>query len=239
MIPVPSGVRVWLAGGVTGAARFNSWGKPEAVAGTAEGIAKALPEGAWARLSAGEGTKGPRAFDWAYLELADLDPADVGAPPGLGTWTRGLLVRRRPGDGELAFFSTWCPVGTGIEALVRVEGRRWAIEDAFETAKTELGLCHDETRSWHGWHRHVSLVMLAFALLAVVRHECDALSAPPKEDEERSRAMVRWSMQEIRRVAGRLAQRRIEPAFVIAWSAWRRCHQAVAREAHLKRRPQL
>jgi hypothetical protein len=51
--------------------------------------------------------------------------------------------------------------------------------------------------------------------------------------------MVRWSMQEIRRVAGRLAQRRIEPALAIAWSAWRRCHQAVAREAHLKRRAQL
>jgi hypothetical protein len=51
--------------------------------------------------------------------------------------------------------------------------------------------------------------------------------------------MVRWSMQEIRRVAGRLAQRRIEPAFVIAWSAWRRCHQALARDAHLKRNAQL
>jgi SRSO17 transposase len=46
---------------------------------------------------------------------------------------------------------------------VLVEGRRWAIEDAFETGKTELA--HNETRSWHGWHRHVSLVMLAFALL--------------------------------------------------------------------------
>ncbi len=59
-----------------------------------------------------------------------------------------------------------------------VEGRRWAIEDAFETAKTELGLAHNETRSWHGWHRHVSLVMLAFAMLAAVRHQ--AGSAPPK-----------------------------------------------------------
>ena len=62
--------------------------------------------------------------------------------------------------------------------LVPVEGRRWAIEDAFETAKTELGLCHNETRSWHGWHRHVSLVMLAFALLARVRQRPTV--APPK-----------------------------------------------------------
>jgi len=166
--------------GVTGAAQFNSWGKRPAMAGTAEEIAEALAADSWVRLSVGDGTKGPRLYEWAYLELADLDPEDVGAPPGLGTWTRGLLVRRRPGDGELAFFTTWCPAGTSLETLVQVEGRRWAIEDAFETAKNELGLDHNETRSWHGWHRHVSLVMLAFALLAVVRHRADALAAPPK-----------------------------------------------------------
>jgi hypothetical protein len=37
----------------------------------------------------------------------------------------------------------------------------------------------------------------------------------------------------------RLAQRRIRPAHVIAWSLWRRAHQAAAREAHIKRTPQL
>jgi hypothetical protein len=43
-------------------------------------------------------------------------------------------------------------------------------------------------------------------------------------------------VQEIRRIAVRLAQRRIQPAHVIAWSLWRRAHQAAARNAHLKRR---
>ncbi len=102
--------------------------------------------------------------------MADLGPGDYGTP-WTGLWTRGLLIRRSLADGELAFFSTWCPAGTPIETLVAVEGRRWAIEDAFETAKTELGLTHNETRSWHGWHRHVSLVMLAFAMPAAVRHQ--------------------------------------------------------------------
>jgi SRSO17 transposase len=64
--------------------------------------------------------------------------------------------------------------------LAGVEGRRWAIEDAFATAKTELGLDHSETHSWHGWHRHVSLVMLAFALLVVIRHRADAVTSPQK-----------------------------------------------------------
>jgi len=184
--------------GVASSAQFNAWGKPgaEAVAGTAEEIAKALPEASFVRLSAGEGVEGPRLFDWAYLELADNDPEDMGAPPGLGSWTRGLLVRRRLSDGELAFFTTWCATGTPLETLVRVEGRRWAIEDALETAKTELGLCHNETRSWHGWHRQVSLVMLAFALLAVVRHQADAVEAPQTTAR---RGAAQWSAGRCRR----------------------------------------
>ena len=155
--------------GVSATQPFNSWiDKPE-VAGTAEEIAHDIDPSAWQRLSAGEGTKGARLYDWAYLELADLSAGEVGAEsPGL--WTRGLLIRRNIGDQSLAFFTTWCPAGTTIETLVAVEGGRWAIEDSFETAKNELGLDHNETRSWHGWHRHVSLVMLAFAKVARVRH---------------------------------------------------------------------
>ena len=124
--------------------------------------------------------KGARLHDWAYLELADLDAGDFNAA-FVGVWTRGLLIRRSIADGDLAFFSTWCPVGTSLEKLVTVEGHRWAIEDSFETAKNEFGLDHNETRSWHGWHRHVSLVMLAFAMMAVIRHRANIRPPePPK-----------------------------------------------------------
>jgi len=164
--------------GVNANSQFNSWiGKLE-VSGTAEQIARGLDASAWCRLSAGEGTKGPRLYDWVYLELADLD-ADEFNPTLDGTWTRGLLVRRTVGRGECAFFTTWCPAGTGIEQLVQVEGQRWAIEDSFETAKTELGLDHNESRSWHGWHRHVSLVTLAFAMMTTIRHHANQ-PAPQK-----------------------------------------------------------
>ena len=68
-----------------------------------------------------------------------------------------------------------------LEKLVMVEGHRWAIEDSFETAKNEFGLDHNETRSWHGWHRHVSLVMLAFAMMAVIRVSANTRPLdPPK-----------------------------------------------------------
>jgi SRSO17 transposase len=128
--------------GVNATQQFHSWiGKPP-VSGTAAAIAQALDASAWQRLSAGEGTKGARLDDWAYLELADLDTAEY-ISNGVGLWTRGLLIRRRISDGELAFFATWCPAGTPIETLVMVEGHRWAIEDSFETTKTELGLDHN------------------------------------------------------------------------------------------------
>jgi SRSO17 transposase len=108
--------------GVSSDARFNSWGKSRRVAGTAGTITQNLPASDWTRLSAGEGTKGARLNDWAYLELADLDAADYGASRS-GLWTRGLLIRRGIADGDLAFFSTWAPAGTSIETLVRVRER--------------------------------------------------------------------------------------------------------------------
>lgn len=170
--------------GVRSDHHFGSWSGKPPVAGTAAEIARDLEPSAWQRLSAGEGTKGTRLHDWAYCELADLD-ADEYDETKSGLWTRGLLIRRNISDGDLAFFTTWCPVGTGIQTLVAVEGHRWAIEDSFETAKNELGLDHNETRSWHGWHRHVSLVMLAFAMMAVIRYRANDVT-PPKRPRMRT-----------------------------------------------------
>lgn len=172
--------------GVDAAHAFRSWDKPRRVVGTAAAIANALGPSDWKRLSAGAGTKGPRLHDWCYLELADLE-AEAFNHENHGLWTRGLLIRRHIADGDLAYFTTWCPAGTSIKTLVGIEGHRWAIEDSFETAKNELGLDHNETRSWHGWHRHVSFVMLAFAMMAAIRHQANqpapkktASSAKPK-----------------------------------------------------------
>jgi SRSO17 transposase len=118
------------------------------------------PEG-WHRLSAGEGSKGPRLYDWAFL------PYRGGAPAG---WATGLLIRRKLDEpDELAFHLTLAPEGTDLATLVRVAGARWTIESCFEAAKGEVGLDEYEVRSWTGWHRHVTLAMLAHAYLAAVR----------------------------------------------------------------------
>jgi SRSO17 transposase len=122
--------------------------------------AAGVPAEGWQRLSAGEGAKGPRLHDWAFLPYR-------GAPPGRGT---GLLVRRKLDEpDDLAFYLTLAPEGTDLATLVRVAGTRWTIEACFEAAKGEVGLDEYEVRSWTGWHRHVTLAMLAHAYLAVIR----------------------------------------------------------------------
>ena len=99
---------------------------------------------------------------------------------------------------------------------------RHAIKDGFETAKNELGLDHNESRSWHGWHRHVSLVMLAFAMTAAIRHRANPpvpKNRPPppgKNKNTTTPSLIRWSIQEIRRIAIRLARKRIQSAHTFA-----------------------
>ena len=126
-----------------------------------EDLAKGLPAQAWRRLSAGAGAKGERLYDWARVQLVRLQ-----APP----WEHWLLVRRSIADPEdLAYFVVFGPAGSRLLDLARVAGRRWLVEECFEAAKQEVGLADYEVRSWRGWHRHVTLAMLALALLAGLR----------------------------------------------------------------------
>jgi SRSO17 transposase len=124
-------------------------------------ILATLPEDGWSRLSAGDGAKGPRWYDWRWLPLADpLEP----------TWCRWLLIRRSLSDAtEMRASVVFAPQETTLEAVVRVAGARWTIEQLFEAAKGEVGLDHDEVRSWTGWYRHITLAMWALALLTVMR----------------------------------------------------------------------
>src|SRR5918911_1023444 len=111
-----------------------------------------VPAGAWQRLSAGEGAKGPRLYDWVHLPCGWLE-----APEG---WQKGLLIRRKLAQPEaFTFYLTLAPEAAGLSDLVRVAGTRWTIEACFEAAKGKVGLDQYEVRSWTGWHRHITLAM--------------------------------------------------------------------------------
>jgi SRSO17 transposase len=119
-----------------------------------------MPMRAWRRLSAGNGAKGPRIYDWARVALTRP------GWPGRGFW---LLVRRRLGDGELAYYACFGAARTTLADLVRVAGIRWAVEESFQAAKGQVGLDHYEVRRYDAWYRHVTLAMVAAGFLAAVR----------------------------------------------------------------------
>ena len=119
------------------------------------------PARVWHRLSCGDGSKGPRLFDWAIRPVNSPEPEE---------YARWLLVRRDVDDPEeVAYFLCGGSPGTTLEQLVAVAGARWTIEECFAIAKGDCGLDHYEVRSWAGWHRHVTLALFAHAVLTVIR----------------------------------------------------------------------
>ena len=138
----------------------------------------APPTDGWQRLSAGDGAKGPRWYDWVRLPLI---------APLVAGWERWVLLRRSVADpDDRTAYVCFAPTGSALSALVRVAGSRWTVEICFEAAKQEVGLAEYEVRSWTGWHRHVTLACLAHAFLTVVRaHGRDPLAEEQKGDRPR------------------------------------------------------
>jgi SRSO17 transposase len=183
----------------------------------------------WQRLAMSEGTKGPRLFDWAVV-------------PMLHQWEddgrHWLLMRRSLTDPqEKTYYFVFAPVGTTLQEMVKAIGARWHIEEDFENAK-DLGLDHYEVRSFVGWYRHITLVLLALAYLAGICATERFSTAPPTTSGTASTAdVLALTVPEVRRLLARL----IWPASssarrVLAWSWWRRCHQRRASSSHTKRR---
>ena len=119
-----------------------------------------LPTEAWQPLSAGEGSKGQRLYDWAWV------PLRYQTAEGFSRW---LLARRSLRDPQnIAYYFAHARTGTTLAELAAAAGLRWTVEECFLRAKDDLGLDHCEARSWHGWHRHMSLVMAVAAFLTRV-----------------------------------------------------------------------
>lgn len=127
----------------------------------------------WTRLSAGDGAKGPRLYDWQTIALT---------APSVSGWRRWLLVRRSISDPtDLTTFLCFAPADTELSTLVEVAGSRWHIERCFQEAKGEVGMDHYEVRSGSGWYRHITLACLAHAFLSVLRSRHPETALPPEK----------------------------------------------------------
>jgi SRSO17 transposase len=189
-----------------------------------------LPGSAWQRRSAGAGSKGPRFYDWAWLDdvTTDVDPDDGGE--------HSLLIRRNTSTGELAFYRCWTPRPATLANLVRVAGIRWTVEEAFQAAKSQVGLDQHQVRRWDSWHRFTTLALAALAVLTI----CAADAATGEADNPTDSALIKLTVNEIRRLINTLIIRPIRDlAHRLRWSHWRRRHQARARRAHYTQRLNL
>ena len=146
-------------------------------------LAQALTRGEWRVLSAGAGSKGPRLFAWARIELA---------APEIGGWQRWLLIRRSLDEGanpaEMAYVLIFAPTGTSLGEMVGAFGTRWTVEQCFEEAKGEVGLDEYEVRSWHGWYRHITLSMLSLSFVTALR-ACG-------EETILKKSLIRWTQSQ-------------------------------------------
>ena len=125
---------------------------------------------AWQRLSAGSGSKGERLYDWAWINTRMLGRLEAPQPTDTVGSTRWLLARRSLAKPEeVTFYRVSAPPTTTLPEVVRVAGSRWSIEVGFEQAKNEAGLDEYEVRSYVGWYRHVTLALLAHAVLGALR----------------------------------------------------------------------
>jgi SRSO17 transposase len=190
-----------------------------------------VPARGWRRLSAGDGAKGPRLYDWAYL------PYRAPTAPG---WQKGLLIRRKiKKPTEFTFYLTLAPTGTPLAERVRVAGTRWTVESCFETAKGEVGLDQYEVRSWTGWHRHITLALFAHAYPAALRKAAGGEKSGWETEIDLALRLdlLPPTVPELRRLLWHLVWAHPpDPEHILAWSAWRRRHQQRARRSHWKRR---
>ena len=128
---------------------------------TAETVVGA-PQTQWQRISAGEGTKGPRLSDWSVTQ----NPSSTNRPGH-----RYILARRGIDDPtDLAYYFCYSDKPATLQELVHVAASRWTVEECFQTGKNEAGLDHYQVRDYTAWYRHMTLSMIALAFLTIVRN---------------------------------------------------------------------
>ena len=188
----------------------------------------------WNRRSCGNGAKGRRLYDWAWIATASE--------------RHQLLIRRSISTGELAYYLAYVPdhYVCSLTDLVKVAGTRWAIEDDFQDAKQAVGLDETQVRSYRAWKRHTALALAAYALLAIGSSLAKAAHPPPvlPDDVDQTApadcGKTALTVPEIQRLLATTVAQRTPPTqtidFHLAWSDWRRSHQARARWHHYRTR---
>ena len=167
-VSVPKDTNCWLKRPMTITKSYKWGGKtrfktvlvdPDSKPLSVEELGKNINDYFWYRRKVSEGTKGPIVYEYTRRRI-------ILSADGLPQKTVWLLIRRTLSDEpEYSYFISNASSSTRLKTLVWLSGLRWAIEQCFEEAKTELGMDHYEVRKFKGWHHHMLTCMLAHFFL--------------------------------------------------------------------------
>jgi len=167
-VSVPKDTNCWLKRPMTVTKTYKWGGKtrsktalvdPDSKPLSIEELGKNINDYFWYRRKVSEGTKGPIVYEYTRRRI-------ILSADGLPQKTVWLLIRRTLSDDpEYSYFISNASSSTRLKKLVWLSGLRWAIEQCFEEAKTELGMDHYEVRKFKGWHHHMLTCMLAHFFL--------------------------------------------------------------------------
>jgi SRSO17 transposase len=167
-VSVPKDTNCWLKRPMTITKSYEWGGKtrsktvlvdPDSKPLSVEELGKNINDYFWYRRKVSEGTKGPIVYEYTRRRI-------ILSTDGLPQKTVWLLIRRTLSDDpEYSYFISNASSSTRLKTLVWLSGLRWAIEQCFEEAKTELGMDHYEVRKFKGWHHHMLTCMMAHFFL--------------------------------------------------------------------------
>ena len=167
LVAIPSETRCWLQRPRTadkhyrykGEARAKRVVEPDSAPCMVATVAASLPASSWYRRKVSEGTKGPIVYEFARQRVTLCKD-------GLPERTVWLVIKRTTGvEKAYSYYISNAPASTPLRTFVWLSSVRWAVEQCFEEAKTELGMAHYEVRKYPGWHHHMLTTMLAHFFL--------------------------------------------------------------------------
>lgn len=233
------GLRTWLEDTGTGYVLAISRSAPLALNAAAtlraDAVLKTLIASDWVIDSCGTGSKGERRYAWAWAATADPQ--------------RHLLIRRSltpnaKGIREVAFYLCFAPAGRPVtlRTLIKVAGRRWPVEEDFQTGKDAFGLDHSQARTHPALLRHLVLAMAALAVCSVTAaHARQATSPPPaptgpNDEPPTDPGLITLTVPEVKRLVNLINRHWHGIEHHLRWHLWRRRHQARARWFHQRTR---
>lgn len=168
VVEVPVNTTVWAEDPASCIPSYGGRGRMPTLPGresvaTVVAVASDLSGEAWQALKIREGAKGPLAFEFAAVRVWAVRHGKAGPP----AW---LLIRRSlDPTPEVKYYVSNADASTPLKVLAGVACTRHAVEDYFEDGKSYLGMAQYETRSWVGWHHHMSLVAMAHLFITLTR----------------------------------------------------------------------